>query len=343
MTGQAPAAQSKTRPQAGGRRIDIHQHIILPEYERALQRAGARDASLPPREKSDPARILAYMEELGIDGAVLNPVNVLGVHHGDDANSRYLTESTNEALASFVAAAPDRLGFFAILPAPDIDGALAQLAHALDTLHADGLFLFSNQNGVYLGDPRLEPLYAELDRRRAVVFVHPALPAYVGALGIDLFPACIEYPFETTRAAANLIYTGMMGKYPHIRWILAHGGGTVPYLSYRLRLMEHDDRREPLFNTRVPEGVAPYLDRFYYDLALVAEAAPLAALDRVAHPERILYGTDIPFIGKQQLSEQQQELSRFEPWSGAPLAAVERHNAARLFSRFADRGAGRAG
>jgi predicted TIM-barrel fold metal-dependent hydrolase len=333
MTHEIAAAQDLRR-RSGGRRIDVHQHVILPEYEKALQRSGALDPSRPPRKKSEPAQVLDHMAGLGIDAALLNPVNTLGVHHGDDAKAGYLCETTNEALAKFVSAAPQNLGFFAILPVPDVDGALRQTAYALDVLHADGLFLFSNQNGAYLGDPRLEPLYAELDRRGAAVFVHPASPAYVPALDLKLFAACIEYPFETTRAAANLIYTGCMGKYPNIKWILAHGGGTVPYLSYRLRLMEHDDRVEPLFNVRVPEGVTPYLDRFYYDLAVTGGAVPLAALNGTAAPDRILYGTDIPFIGKPQLAEQLADLSAFAQWSDAELAAVEWDNAARLFRRF---------
>ena len=334
MTHETPAAAQDLRRLGGGRRIDVHQHVILPEYEKALQRSGALDPSRPPRKKSEPAQVLEHMAALGIDAALLNPVNTLGVHHGDDANSCYLTETTNEALAKFVSAAPRNLGCFAILPVPDVDGALRQTAYALDVLHADGLFLFSNQNGVYLGDARLEPLYAELDRRGAAVFVHPASPAYVPALDMKLFAACIEYPFETTRAAANLIYNGFMGKYPNIKWILAHGGGTVPYLSYRMRLMEHDDREQPLFNVRVPEGVTPYLDRFYYDLAVTAGAVALAALNGTANPDRILYGTDIPFIGKQQLGEQLADMSAFPQWNGAQLAAVERGNAARLFPRF---------
>jgi len=334
MTHATVAAAPDLRRLGGGRRIDVHQHVILPEYEKALQRSGALDPSRPPRKKSEPAQVLEHMAGLGIDAALLNPVNTLGVHHGDDANARYLTETTNEALAKFVSAAPDRLGFFAILPVPDVDGALRQVAYALDTLHADGLFLFSNQNGVYLGDARLEPLYAEMDRRGAAVFVHPASPAYMKSLGMTLFAACIEYPFETTRAAANLIYNGCMRKYPNIRWVLAHGGGTVPFLSFRLRLMEHDDREQPLFSVRVPEGVTPHLDRFYYDLALVAAAAPLASLTAMADPGRILYGTDIPFIASEQLGEQLVEMSAFPQWSDAQLAAVQRDNAARLFPRL---------
>src|SRR4030088_2781095 len=144
--------------------IDVHHHVLLPEYEHALARSGPADPSRPFRRHDGPAVTCEKMAELGIDGAIVNPLSVAGVHHGDDANARYLTRSVNDALAAFVAGAPKKLGFFATLPAPEVDGALAEAAHARDTLGADGIILLSHQNGVYVGDRRLDPLYAELDR-----------------------------------------------------------------------------------------------------------------------------------------------------------------------------------
>jgi predicted TIM-barrel fold metal-dependent hydrolase len=334
MAQQADSAGQDLCGVGGGQRIDVHQHVILPEYVKALRRSGVADASLP-RRTSESTVVCDTMAGLGIAATLLNPVTTAGIHHGNDANARYLTETTNDALAKFVMAAPNKFGFFAILPVPDVDGALAQLEYVFDSLHADGLFFFSSQNGVYLGDLRLEPLYAEMDRRGVVAFVHPASPAYVVQLGMKLFAACIEYPFETTRVAANLIYNGVMAKYPNIKWILAHGGGAVPYLSYRLRLMEHDDREEPVFNVRVPGGVTPFLDRFYYDLALVGAPAPLAALAAMADPARLLYGTDCPFIGKSQIGEQLLNMQASPHLSEGRLQMVERDNVLRLFGRFA--------
>jgi predicted TIM-barrel fold metal-dependent hydrolase len=212
------------------RLIDVHHHVVLPEYEAALARAGAADPSRPLRRRVTPQQALDAMAELGIAAAVLNPLSAAGVHHGSDAHARDLTQATNEALAIFASHAPDRLGFFAALPLPDVDGALRALEHALDHLHADGVILLTSQNGRYVGDPAFDALYAELDRRGAVVFVHPASPAYVAALHLDLWAAYVEYPFETTRVAANLIYNGITSRYPDIKWILAHGGGALPYL-----------------------------------------------------------------------------------------------------------------
>ncbi len=272
--------------------IDVHHHVLLPEYEQALVRSGAADPSRPFRRHDGPDVTCEKMAELGIDAAVVNPLSVAGVHHGDDANARYLTRSVNEALARFVSGAPARLGFFATLPLPDVDGALREMSHALDTLGADGVVLLSHQNGVYVGDPACEPLYAEMDRRGVV--------------------------------------------------------GTLPYLSMRLRLMEELEtkgRKPPFpglgagkpFDERVPEGVAPYLDKFYFDVALSGADGPMAALTALASPSRILYGSDWPFVERSFVVEQQENLLRMPHFSGDRFAAMERHNAIGLFRRFARR------
>lgn len=315
--------------------IDVHHHVVLPEYEKALVRSGAADPSRPLRKNSDPHAECATMAEFGIDAAIVNPLSVAGVHHGDDANARYLTEATNEALARFVSAEPRKLGFFATLPLPDLDGALRQMEHALDTLHADGVILLSNQNEFYVGDPLFEPLYAEMDRRSAVVFIHPASPSYVPRLKLNLWAAYVEYPFETTRVAANLIYNGVLRRYPRIRWILAHAGGTLPYLSTRLRLMEESDKNTPPFAERVPEGVTPFIGQFYFDVALSGGIAPMAALTAVADPSRILYGTDWPYVDRDFVNEQAENLVAMPQFGGERLAKMERENALALFSRFA--------
>jgi predicted TIM-barrel fold metal-dependent hydrolase len=219
------------------------------------------------------------------------------------------------------------------------------MEHALDALHADGLIFLSHQNGVYAGDPAFEPLYAEMDRRSAIAFIHPTIPPNIDSLALKLWPAYIEYAFDTTRVAANLIYHGFMGRYPNIKWILAHAGGTLPYLSLRLRLMEELEaggRKPPFpfvgagrpFNERVPEGVTPYLDKFYFDVALSGANAPMAALSEVAQPQRIFYGSDWPFVQKSLVVEQLENLIRMPHFAGDRFNALERDNAIRLFRRF---------
>jgi 6-methylsalicylate decarboxylase len=327
--------------------IDVHHHVVLPEYAQALVRSEAADPSRPFRRNDPPTVVCEKMAELGIDAAVLNPLSVAGVHHGDDNKARYLTRSVNDALAAFVAGAPTKLGFFATLPVPDVDGAIAELAHALDTLGADGVILLSNQNGVYVGDRRLDPLYDELNRRGAVVFIHPTVPPYVpDHLDLKLWPAYIEYAFDTTRVAANLIYLEVLRAYPAVKWILAHAGGAFPYLSLRVRLMEELEtkgRAPPFpstgfgrpFHERMPEGVRPYLGKFYYDTALSGGDAAMAALTSLAPIENIFYGSDWPYVERSFVVEQNENLLRMPHFAGDRFSALERRNAQRLFRRFA--------
>ena len=342
--GAAPGAAGHAAPGlAGLRLIDVHHHVVLPEYEAALRRSRAADPSRPFRKGDPPEIVCEKMNEIGIAAAVLNPLSVAGVHHGDDGDARYLTRSVGEALAKFAAARPE-LGFFAPLPLPDIDGALAATAYALDVLGADGIILLSHQNGVYVGDPRYRPVYAELHRRRAVVFVHPTIPPYLpGGLNLALWPAYIEYAFDTTRAAANLIYNEVLRDFPGICWILAHAGGTFPYLTTRMRLMDELETHAPPFpgvgagqpfHLRFPEGVRPWLDRFHYDVALSGGSAPMAALTALAGPERILYGSDWPYVERAFVIDQLETLKAMAPFSGDAFAAMARDNARRLFRRF---------
>lgn len=325
--------------------IDVHHHVMLPEYEQALVRSGAGDPSRPLR-KHDSAKVLCEkMGEFGIDAAILNPLSVAGVHHGDDANARYLTESVNEAMARYVSEVPDRLCFFATLPLPDVEGALQQMQYALDTLHADGVVFLSNQNGFYIGDPAFEPLYAEMDRRAVNAFIHPGMPPYVANLRLRMWPAFIEYAFDTTRVAANLIYHEFMGRYPNIRWILAHGGGTFPFLSMRMRLMEEMEvgRKPPFpfvgagrpFIERVPEGVTPHLGKFYFDTAFSGAPGPMAALTHLTGPDHILFGSDWPFVERPFVVEQIDNLRQMPQFAGKRFTDMARGNAIHLFPRLA--------
>lgn len=316
------------------RLIDVHHHCVLPEYQSALVRSGAADPSKPLRKNASPQEAIDAMETLGIEAAIVNPLSVAGVHHGDDANARYLCASVTEALAKFAGAAPDKLGFFAPLPYPDIDGSLRHMEHALDTLGADGLILLSSQNGIYVGDKRMEPLLAEMNRRKAVVLVHPARPDFVDTLTTKIWNAIIEYTFETTRVATYLIYNEFMKRYPDIKWILAHAGGCLPYVSFRLILMEEQDIAKPEFAKRVPEGARHWVDRFYFDTAISGSAPAMAALMEVAKPGHILYGSDWPYLDRHTIELQHDCLASWKGFDEPTRSAIYRGSAAALFPRF---------
>ena len=158
----------------------------------------------------------------------------------DDSLSAYedavkLARETNEFVASVVRDDPEHFGGFATMPLPDVDAALDELEYAYDTLGFDGVVLYSSQGDRYLGDPSFDPLFEELERRRAVVFIHPTtLPPGADATGLTIPFGVAEFTFDTTRTVINMLYSGTLERYPSIRYIVSHAGGTIPYLAWRI-------------------------------------------------------------------------------------------------------------
>ncbi|MFF2807105.1 amidohydrolase family protein [Streptomyces sp. NPDC058000] len=267
------------------------------------------------------------MDQEGIATGVLS-VTSPGVHLDRDADARAL--AVNEYAAEVVKDHPNRFGHFASVPLPDVDASIAEATYALDTLAADGVVLMSNAHGRYLGDPDFEPLWVELDRRRATVFVHPAQPPMPLLPGT---PAPLaDYVFDATRTALNLVLNGVMNRYPHVRVILFHGGGFLPYAAYRFSglapLAVDPDR-----NT---EDVLRDLKRFYFDTALPASPSALPALLAFAEPGHVLYGSDWPFAPQDAGSYYNHYLETYPDYTPGQADAINRTNAEALFPRLAD-------
>lgn len=303
-------------------RIDVHAHDIPDFYRAAAAAAGRRPAVSSGLPAWSPERALEVMDASAIATAILS-VSAPGVHFGDDAAARALARRCNEYKAECARRWPGRFGGFAALPLPDVAGALAEIDYALDALKLDGIGLFSSYDGRYLGDPMFEPILERLNARSAVAFVHPVLNPLLRDLAIDLPAFVVEYVFDTTRAAANLIFSGALERHPNIRFILAHGGGALPFLAFRLAQSPLiDPARLGSFD---PERVAALIRRFYVDTALVAHPAPLAALAAVTGPERILFGSDWPFAPAAVTATSV---------AGVPDAARIERNALALFPRL---------
>lgn len=269
-------------------RIDLHAHVVPDSYRELLV---AADGSRPFVVPASLEQLEAAMECYAIDAAVLS-TGPPGAYLGDLARAVETARAANEALAAVVGAAPQRFGALALLPLPNLDAALAELAHALDRLRLDGVLLFTNVAGVYLGDPAWEPLYAELDRRGAYAFVHPVAPPYRPPLE-DSHPVWLyEYPFETTRALANLAFSGTLERFGAIRFQFAHLGGTVPFLADRLGSLA---AREPRRAEAAIAGVPAYLARQFYDTGLSQSVPAIRATQSIAPLERIVFGTDWPY------------------------------------------------
>ena len=272
--------------------IDVHAHFLPPQYREALETAEIDQPDgfpLVPMWSADDH--VAVMDRLGIDAAVLS-VSSPGVQFGDGAKASdavSLAQCVNDAAASAIADHPGRFGAFASLPMADTDASLAEIERSLDGLGLDGVNVLTNVGGVYLGDASLEPTMAELHRRRALVFIHPTSPACWECTSLGYPRPMIEFPFDTTRAVTNMLLSGVFTRYPDIRWIVPHAGGTLPFLAPRIAgisvLLGADD----------PAAVAAQLGRLYYDLAGSASAAVVSSLLTLVDRRQVLYGSDWPF------------------------------------------------
>jgi predicted TIM-barrel fold metal-dependent hydrolase len=303
-------------------RIDTHHHIVPPAYRAWLQGRGVTAGGLPiPEWSLDGA--LDLMDAAGVRAAVMS-VSTPGVHLGDDAEARDKAREVNEYAAGVVRKHPQRFGFFATLTLPDLQGAIAEAAHALDVLKADGVVLLTNVNGVYFGDASLEPLMAALNERRAVVFIHPShLPAEP-VPGIPPFAA--DFLLDTTRAAINYAKSGALERHPDLKIILSHAGGFLPYAAERVARVCSPDGQNA--------GGIARLRKFWFDTALSSSPYALPSLLAFADPGRITFGSDWPYAPKARSLHFAGMLDAFDLQPGL-RRQIDCENAQTLFPRFA--------
>jgi 6-methylsalicylate decarboxylase len=215
------------------------------------------------------------------------------VHAGDDTAARLLARRCNELAAEMIRDRPDRFAGFACLPLPDVDGALAELAYALDDLQLDGVLLFSNARGVYLGDSRFTSLFDELQRRAAVVFVHPNPSPDPSAHTLGLPDTLIDFTADTTRAIAQLHYGNTFARTPDVNYIFAHAGGTVPYLAKRFGII---DEMNVIPGAEARGTAAETFRHLYWDTAASWGDPVLRLLRDVVGIDRVVFGTDFPYL-----------------------------------------------
>ena len=242
-----------------------------------------------------------------------------------------LARRCNEYASDLGARWPGRFGAFATVPMGDIAAAVEEIAYCLDTLKHDGVSLFASYGEQFLGDPFFDPLMELLDARGAVVFVHPGLHPSSKGLALPWPAFMMEYLFDTTRAAVNLIFSGALDRFPRIRFILPHAGGVMPYFAWRLAVSPMIDKRLPQLSQ---EQVFAGFRRFWYDNALAPGDVTFGALDHVALPERIVFGTDFPFANPRVIAEAV-KTHEARDLSAARRAAIDRDNALALFPKYA--------
>ena len=310
------AAQTPPKPAAKPTRIDVHRHFVPPGYQVDRTRTWLNDRSTVASQLED-------MDKSGVALAVVS-ISVIGFESNDPAELRKFSRLSNEYVAKLSADHPGRFGSFAYLPFPDVDGTLKEIEYALDTLKADGVFLRTNYGTTFLGDPVFAPIFEELDRRGAVLYTHPASHPCCERIVPGLRDADIEYGTNTTRALAKMVFSGSSRRYPKMRVIWSHAGGTMPFIVRRFIKRVHES---PEYQPILPEGFLPEAQKFYYDCAQGPDAPAMASLRAVVPVSQILFGTDWPHLTTE---EHVSGLEKSGVFSAAELQAVGRDNALRL-------------
>jgi len=286
-------------------KIDVHHHIFPAEYVNALKEAGVEKALGIDFPKWTVETSFKKMKENGIKIAMLT-ISSPGVyfkgHTFPEGFSERLSRLTNEIIAENMHKYPEKFGGFATIPMLNQQAAIEEMKYALDILKLNGVCLLTNYNGKYLGHEDFDPFFKELNKRNAVVYIHPDDPGDEFDFELGIPNALIEVTFDTTRAVTNMMYNGIFDKYPDIRYILSHGGGTIPYIAWRLAAIEYaqNGKRTPVIKTlydflvhREPTKGLNHLRNLYYDTANVSGEYALKALQSFAGSDHIVFGTDL--------------------------------------------------
>lgn len=310
--------------------IDVHHHAIPPAYAQALgDRVAIPGVDYPTWT---PEESLEVMDRHSIAASVLS-ITAPGVTFADRDEARHLARQVNEYYAELIARHPARFGAFAILPLPDVAAAKDELAYAVDELGLDGIGLLTSYGNRYLGDPEFEPLLAEIAERGLPVHVHPGTPPAKDLATFDLPPSLYEFTFETTRTVVSLLFNGVLERLPHLKLIVSHAGGTLPFLAQRLT---YGPTIGKYLTERAPSDVIASLRGLYYDIAMSANPYALPALTELAAPDRILFGSDFPFMPAAHTTENVTGFATYPGWNDQQRTAIGRTNALQLFPRLAE-------
>ena len=318
-----PTAKHGESSSAPQRLIDVHHHIIPPFYleENRDRIAGSRGGQITPAWLEwTPEKALIAMDQHHVATSVLS-LSSPGVWFGDVQGARSTARRSNEYAAELGRKHPGRFGLFAALPLPDPEGSLLEIKYALDVLKADGIGLLTSYGDKWLGDLLYQPVFEELDRRKAVVFVHPTTPTCCQTMMPGVATVVAEVPHDTTRAIISLLYSGTLSRFPNIRFILSHAGGTLPVVAGRIV-----NYAPPHLAQNAPNGVEYELKRLYYDLAISGNRPAFAALTQLVPMSQILFGSDHPY---RHLGESAEGMANFG-LSAADLRAIGWDNALAL-------------
>lgn len=306
---------------ASPHRIDTHHHFVPPFYIAEVgAEAVARTLVSGKAPEWTPQHSIDAMDRNGIATAVVS-ISAPGFLC-EETQRPDLCRRCNDYAAKMRNDFPGRFGSFAGLPLPDLDASFKEIEHSLDSLKAEGICLLTNYDGLYLGDARFAPIFDELNRRKAVVYVHPTEGC---TCVVGLPPASLEFPFDTTRTVASLLFNGTFNRCRDIRFIFSHAGGTIPFVAERLARLE----RRPEYKAHVPDGVIAELKRLYYDTALSANALAMNTLLSLTTVKQVVFGSDYPYAPEETMTGTVKGLGALK-LAEADLAAIERENALAL-------------
>ena len=318
------AARPQTEDTSKKFRIDAHHHFAPPTWVEAMKDNKLLQVANTTWtvEKS-----LEDMDRGGASAALISITNP-GLYLGDQQQTIRLARECNDFGAKVVQDHPTRFGLFAAMPLPDVGATLKEIAYAYDQIHADGIGFMTSFGDTWLGNAAYKPVFEELNRRNAVVFVHPTAADCCRDLNYapGVHPASMEYGTDTTRAITGICFSGDAVRFPNIRWIWSHAGGSMPFLAGRIGGAAGN------FKEQLPNGLIAELKKFSYDLAGASNVGAVASLQKLVSSDKILFGTDFPPGGR--MLETAQTIRALKMFSEADLKLIDRDNVVKLLPRL---------
>lgn len=305
--------------------VDVHSHIITPEFVSALENEGRLMDEGFPLPKYDTEAHLKWMDETGIQTSVLTLA-------APQPTSADVVRHTNETAATIKKEHPGRFLFCAALPLPNVDAAIREAVYALDTLKADGIKLATNVGGQYLGAPELDTLFSLLNERKAVIILHPHRPEPVNRDVMQQTPLAMqEYLSETTRAVSNMISRNVLARYPNVKVVVPHCGAYLPLAVPRMKSLT------PVMQANKMVGEIDWeanLRALYYDLAGAHSPEVIRMMLTITTPDHLLYGSDYPYVAPQVLTQSLARMKQYlsvEPDLAPLKEMILNQNAHQLF------------
>ncbi len=313
----------KAAAQARAHRIDVHHHISPPSWVDALK---SMKKDTPPVTNWSVQKTIEDMDAGGVATAMTSPTTpqLQGL---DAPTAARIAKESNEYAKKLEADHPGRFGTWAMLPLPHVDESLKTIEYAFDTLKVDGVGIMTSYGDKWLGYKEFEPVWQELNRRKAIVYTHPTGANCCVNLVRGVDEAYIEFGTDTTRSIFSMIFSGFAEKYADINWIWSHGGGSITAFYERFTVQAL--MRPPYKETFTRDRVEKQIRRFYYDTAAIPNDVTLSALAKMVPVSQIVYGTDFPY---RRAAEYTKPLADF--FKAEELKAVDRDNALRLIPRL---------